>query len=83
VHGWTKPGAHASHLARNVIVGHLHRGYVTTVAGGYTELNAGWLGDWTSKTKWYTPARVNNWQTGIGVVDEHGPRFVPFGGVAR
>ena len=84
VHGHSsRPGSHATHYATNIVCGHLHKGYVVGVPGGYLELNAGWLGANDHHSKFYARARRQNWQHGVGVIDDDGPRFVPFNGGAK
>lgn len=76
VHGHGAIGSHAAQYARNLVLGHLHRGYVTYVPGGYCEVNAGWLGDGNHHSKFYARARASNWNHGLAVVDDFGPRFI-------
>jgi UDP-2,3-diacylglucosamine pyrophosphatase LpxH len=78
VHGFKWPGAHAAMYASNVLCGHLHRGYTMTVPGGYQEVNAGWLGENDHHSKFYARARKQNWNHGVAVIDDLGPRFVRF-----
>ncbi len=80
VHGHaTGKGAHATHYSTNIVCGHVHKGYVVTVPGGYIELNVGWLGANDHHSKNFAKARRQNWNHGIGVIDDDGPRFIPFG----
>ncbi len=80
VHGHsTQKGAHASHYATNIVCGHVHKGYVVSVPGGYLELNVAWLGDNSHHSKNFAKARRQTWNHGIGQIDDDGPRFIPFG----
>lgn len=76
VHGHGAIGSHAAQYATNIVCGHLHRGYVVTVPGLHFELNAGWLGDGSHHSKFYARARASNWNHGVAVVDDFGPRFI-------
>jgi len=82
-------GAHARKYLRSVVCGHTHRGGCVTIPMGENgavgkdaprtlfELNAGFLGDPTSRPMSYTPTKINEWTIGFGYIDEWGPRFIP------
>jgi predicted phosphodiesterase len=74
-------GAHRDHNLQNTVCGHSHRGGVSfrQIDGKILwELNAGFLGDASSKALSYTPQRITAWTLGCGWIDEFGPRFIPF-----
>lgn len=81
-HGWSsRKGFHRDYFQANTVTGHTHRGYVDPrPLGGKViwELNAGFLGDPSSKALSYTQSRVTQWTPGVGWIDEFGPRFIPF-----
>lgn len=73
-------GAHRDYNLANSVCGHSHQGGVSyRQIGGKIlwELNAGFLGDASSKALSYTPQRITKWTLGWGYIDEWGPRFVP------
>lgn len=82
-------GAHARKYHRSVVCGHTHRGGVVSIPMGEDggvgtnaprtlfELNAGFLGDPSSRPMSYRPTRINEWTLGFGYIDEWGPRFIP------
>lgn len=80
-HGYlSQAGAHRDYNQRNMVTAHSHKGSVTyrPLAGKTLwELNAGFIGDETSKVMGYMPTKVTNWTLGFGYIDEHGPRFIP------
>lgn len=82
IHGYkTKLGDHRDEMLMNVCVGHSHTGGVSYRKIGNKilwELNAGYIGDATSKALSYTPIRMTKWTLGCGIIDTDGPRFVPF-----
>lgn len=81
-HGhYSKLGAHRDYNQCNVVCGHSHRGgvnYRSYNGETFWELNAGFIGDPYSKALSYRPQRIHNWTTGIGLIDEYGPRFISF-----
>jgi predicted MPP superfamily phosphohydrolase len=83
-HGYlTGLGKHMHYNEQNCVVGHSHKG--GTLFKGYGsgirwELNVGFLGDETQGPLQYGPQSRKFWTLGFGVVDEHGPRFVPYKG---
>jgi predicted phosphodiesterase len=81
-HGWSsRKGFHRDYFQANTVTGHTHRGYVDPrpLNGKVIwELNAGFLGDPTSKALSYTQSRVTQWTPGVGWIDDLGPRFIPF-----
>lgn len=82
IHGHlSRPGAHIDAVGgNNVVLGHLHRGYVLYKPVGNKirfELNAGYLGDPKTVAFSYTAlAKFANWTLGFGWIDDFGPRFV-------
>lgn len=80
-HGYlSQPGAHRDFNHRNIVTGHTHKGSVTykPIAGKVLwELNAGFIGDETSKAMSYMPTKATNWTLGWGFIDQWGPRFIP------
>jgi UDP-2,3-diacylglucosamine pyrophosphatase LpxH len=84
IHGYlTRPGEHARHNLCSVVHGHTHRGGVQYLGMGKRiiwELDCGYLGDRGSSAMSYTAQRKHSiWTLGFGVVDRHGPRFIPLG----
>ncbi len=67
--------AHVRHYGANVVMGHLHRGELQT-DGELFGLNVGYLGDPDSPIFNYTRTKLRGWTSGIGVIDNEGPRFV-------
>lgn len=83
MHGFrSKLGDHAKHNGMKTVCGHSHHGGVVYHRLGdkiLWELNAGFLADTDSAVFNYTRQRkISNWTIGCGLIDEHGPRFIPF-----
>lgn len=83
MHGFrSKLGDHSRHNGMKTIVGHSHQGGVVYQRLGdkiIWELNAGYLADPNSEALSYTrQRRISNWTTGVGLIDELGPRFIPY-----
>lgn len=82
IHGYrTKLGDHRDYTLMNCVVGHTHRGGTVfrQIKGKQLfELNCGYLGDPNSKGFTYTPQKLIEWTQGVGFIDEHGPRFIPY-----
>jgi predicted phosphodiesterase len=82
-HGYlTGVGRHMSYHDMNCVVGHTHKGGIAFKgcgSGSIWELNVGYLGDDTAGPLQYGPVRRKYWTLGIGLIDEHGPRFIPYG----
>lgn len=80
-HGWlTQLGAHARYLLKPVVHGHSHRGGTVFMnLGGKTiwELDCGYLADKYQVPLQYGPTKTVLWTLGYGIIDGHGPRFVP------
>lgn len=86
IHGYLSGlGKHRDFMNRNVVCGHSHVGGVSfkntldPESGRMQtiwELNAGYLGDPTSKALSYTPQRITRWTLGWGYIDADGPRFI-------
>lgn len=81
LHGYlSQAGAHRDHLQTNVVTAHTHRGSVTyrpLQNRIIWELNAGFVGDESSKALSYTQHRTTGWTLGFGYIDKFGPRFIP------
>jgi len=76
-------GRHMLHNQMRVVVGHSHTGGVTyrgLEKEIHWELNVGFLGDAEAGPLQYGPQRRRIWTKGLGIIDELGPRFVPYGG---
>lgn len=82
IHGYrTQLGTHRDHNRMSTVTGHSHVGGVNFKSYGTEtlfELNAGYLGDPESKALSYTAQKIVNWTHGVGVIDQHGPRFIQF-----
>lgn len=83
-HGFrSKLGDHARHNGMNTVCGHSHRGgavYLRLGEKTIWELNAGFLAKEDSVPLGYTKQRrISTWTQGCGLIDELGPRFIPFG----
>lgn len=78
----SKLGDHAKWNQCSTVVGHSHVGgvvYGRNRAGVYWELNAGFLGDLRAPCFRYRTERIlTQWTVGAGIIDDLGPRFVPF-----
>jgi predicted phosphodiesterase len=83
IHGHlSKLGDHMKKLSSKVVVGHSHTGGVVFSKhknGLLWELNAGFLADEAQLPLNYGPTRMKEWTLGYGLVDNKGPRFVPYG----
>ncbi len=79
-HGYlAQLGAHRDSNLINMVVGHTHMGgAVYRGIRGQTlwELNAGLMGDPTSKVMSYTQAKEEKQTLGFGFIDKYGPRFI-------
>lgn len=82
IHGYrSRLGDHAKFNRRNTVVGHSHVG--GAVFEQYKgeiiwELNAGYLADETAEPMRYRPQLTSRWTLGWAIIDEHGPRFIPY-----
>lgn len=85
LHGYrSRIGDHMRFNRKSTVCGHSHvGGVVYEQHRGRTlfELNAGYLADEKSEPLKYRPQTSSKWTLGIGLIDEHGPRFIPFEGV--
>jgi len=85
-HGYrSKLGDHSRFFGKRTVVGHSHTGGVVYEQRDGTtiwELNAGFLADEDSEPLRYRPNTTSRWTLGVGFIDEHGPRFIPFKKVA-
>lgn len=83
IHGYRSGlGSHRDFAMMNTVCAHTHKGgTVFRRFRGQTfwELNAGFVGDAESKALGYTPQKIYDSTTGVGWLDEHGPRFIPIG----
>lgn len=81
MHGYrSKLGDHAKFNLQSTVCGHTHRGGVVIFPHNNRyifELNAGYLGDPESAALSYTPQKISQWTHGLGLIDKHGPRFIP------
>lgn len=92
IHGFGKEGSHveAVHF-NNVCLGHTHRGGTWTKRLNQrknpvllTELNCGFLGNPFHEALIYRPLKKYfTWTWGVGVIDQYGGRFIPYGGKIR
>lgn len=85
MHGFrSKLGDHALYNQRNTVCGHSHRGgtvFHRQLGGLIWELNAGFLANINAPVfRYRAQAKIHHTTLGLGVVDVHGPRFVPFPG---
>lgn len=83
MHGFrSKLGDHAIHNGMSTVCGHSHLGGCVFFRRGdrtLFELNCGYLGDAGARALSYTKQRqFARWTLGAGVVDQFGPRFIPF-----
>ncbi|MBK7864363.1 MAG: metallophosphoesterase [Archangiaceae bacterium] len=78
----SKLGDHARFNQRSTVCGHSHNGgvvFMRNLKGVYWELNAGYLGDVRSPAFGYhSQKRMHTCTLGVGLIDEHGPRFIPY-----
>jgi hypothetical protein len=77
----TKIGEHADYNLANTVTGHLHRG--GTIFRGFRdrtlwELNTGYLADQRQRPMQYNAQQNSNTTPGVGLIDNDGPRFIPF-----
>jgi predicted phosphodiesterase len=75
-------GAHMNFSRMRTVVGHSHTGgvaYRKQAKEILWELNVGFLADEHSGPLQYGPSKRKKWTLGCGVIDEHGPRFIPYG----
>lgn len=83
-HGNTQDGQHARWNNQSTVVGHRHVGgvrYFQNKQGTYWELNAGWLGNIKQPVFNYkVQNRIHGTTLGVGIIDQLGPRFVPYPG---
>lgn len=78
----SKLGDHAKYNGCKTIVAHSHVGGCVshqTKLGNAWELNCGWGGDITKRPFGYRAQKnIHKTTLGVGLVDELGPRFIPF-----
>jgi len=79
-HGWkSRLGDHAKWFSQSTVCGHTHRGGVIDIPlfkEHVFELNAGYLASPEHEALKYPMNAFTQWTHGIGVIDEHGPRFI-------
>lgn len=71
---------HVDHFNTSVVCGHLHRSSCDWVVRGGRPLfglNVGYVGNHLAPVFNYTRSHSKNWTVGLGVIDRHGPRFIP------
>lgn len=88
LHGYKKFGDHSKHSGHKTVCGHSHKGAVAffqfelpdSSKRMIWECNAGWLGDEETYQDvfGYKPERVSGNTLGISMIDDFGPRFIPF-----
>ena len=75
-------GSHARQEMDSVVCGHTHTGGVWFLKMAddriIFELNCGYLGDPLSRPLSYTSKTTVRWTLGVGLIDQYGPRFIPF-----
>ena len=90
IHGHAKEGTHVEAVDfQNVCLGHTHRGGTWSrrinqrnKSKIITELNCGFVGNPHADALIYRPmARHFRWTHGVGWIDRHGGRFIPYDGV--
>lgn len=82
-HGHRKHGDHMTECMRSTILGHTHIGgtvFQKLRNELMWELNCGFAADVMHEALKYTPKSYVKWTLGFGVVDELGPRFIPWDG---
>lgn len=80
-HGHRKQGTHMLENMMSCVHGHTHTGtviYKTFRNNLIWELDVGYAADPESEALAYPPKAYVNWTHGFGVIDEHGPRFIPW-----
>lgn len=87
IHGhYSGMGKHRDYMRMNVVHGHDHNQYVVQKpvwneqmqVKTIWEMSCGLLGDPFSAALSYRAQRIHNWITGIGIIDEFGPRTIAF-----
>lgn len=82
IHGhYSKIGEHRNYNSMNMVCGHSHKGGVDFKSYNNKilwELNAGYIGNPNAKALGYMPQRITYWTPGVGLIDRHGARFIPF-----
>jgi hypothetical protein len=84
IHGHlTKMGDHVKYFLQSVVHGHSHRGgthFMKLRNETIWELDCGFCSDESAVPLRYGPARRTLWTLGVGIIDEYGPRFLPYPG---
>jgi len=87
IHGhYSGMGKHRDYMKMNVVHGHDHAQYIVYKPSWNEkmqskviwEMSCGLLGDPFSSALTYRSQRMHQWTTGIGVIDEYGPRTIAF-----
>lgn len=80
-HGFfSKLGDHVKYFQKSVVRGHSHRAgvvFFNQYKKILFEMECGYLADPNSVAMSYTSTKRTNWVHGYGLVDSHGPRFIP------
>lgn len=80
-HGhYSRLGQHCQYNLAPTIVGHTHKGgvfYMPLKDRMIFELNVGFAASIEAVPMRYSASTITKWTHGFGVVDEHGPRFIP------
>ena len=74
-------GKHLAHNQMNTVYGHTHRAHILYVPRRNRllwEFNVGFLADPKAKVLHYSKQTWSNWAVGVGWIDQHGPRFIPY-----
>jgi predicted MPP superfamily phosphohydrolase len=82
IHGYRKMGEHLKYFGKNVVLGHLHKGYVIYqryLGETRWEMNCGYLAQSTAPVMAYTSTKTSDSTTGLGIIDGMGPRFIALG----
>lgn len=82
MHGFRQTGEHVKYNLMSTVVGHHHTGgvvYHRQRDKTLWELNAGYLADYRAPVMSYgQQMKFSRWTPGIGLIDDYGPRFIPF-----
>lgn len=82
IHGYrSRIGEHCRYYLSRIVCGHSHRGgvYFEQRHGQILwELNCGYLADESHEALKYRPTKTSPWTLGIGLIDDDGPRFIPY-----
>lgn len=80
-HGHQKAGAHVRWNGQSTVVGHLHKSYTLWEEGRrgepIFEFNVATIADLGAPVFQYTPQKRHKMMTGVGLIEDGSPRFVP------